>query len=1079
MLKRLLNNASLPAALWTIASLVYLVANLSPWVYPGDAAAFMAQFLGTASPASVAMHPIADLVFGTIGRFLPISCAVWSLNLATAIFGALSVGLLSLLAARFFALVIDEPRSKFATGTAASLAAAAAGTLTLSPDFLRSATHLQWQVFDLFLILSGLLMLVRVAERGTKRDLYIAGFVWGFIALEAPLTLILTPFFLIAMALAWSRERERVRIVPLVRRIGLSVAAGGLLGTAVLIVRSAAPVKSTLLAFGLTQWAEIRLLIQGPWLLILFFGVLPFVLALFCARDLGSNRRTPTVLFTYLITALLLGLAAAPLPNIAPLTLAKIWTGAYPVALAAMMAFTLAFVVGGGVLLICVKTPPEGGAAEWRGIRRSGRKIAFLSIVATVGATIFFGVRASFRTIQADRPIAGLTQSFTDRLLAVADGEEEIWLLGDGLADPYLKIRIAERGLPVVLFSMKNDYDSGTLARLRSALRDSPYFAKKPDLRDRLERSLDLRVFAFIQDWLRADPESGKVFATIALPDLWYVGDRLPLPFGVLYRGAADREAQMAALKTLAPKLDATYPGEISDEAARPLRNFAAYARRQYGFVANNTAFYLVDADRRDDAYQLFWDTYAYDPENVSALFNIVELVNGGLHSERQEWCRQELDALQKRLKGRQYVLWALARTYGYVHNPTFIASLAGSWVMSGQPGAALSGLDLALEMLDVDRRESLQGAIASVYSLMPGQREEAIARMKARMARETNPQRSLAYLREMIRLNLLDGKLDEAKTILEQAEAAMAGSAKVDLSYERALFYAAAGDATRARIALQTHLELQPKHKEAVAILATLQLQNGELDDLRANTLPSLILAAGTEDDYHVLTIRAQLDEHDKKWEAARAAYLRALALKPEAGNLRNKILTLDIMLADKNAAARHARQYLYQDRTLPLANYVMGSIALGEGDLRKAHDYLTVATAPAVRTPFPPAYNDLAETLNRMGKWPDALAAAQQAYTLDPSIAAAHDTAATALIGLDRRAEALAELDKADALCKQQNRPVDPRFTLTRARLQALEGHPDLARGLLAEVRPHRETFDRATKELFDTLAKEVNLR
>lgn len=1082
-MKRLLSLPAQPL-FWGAFALVALLAQLTPWAYPGSGAALMAKLLGVWDAADPTAHPLVALLFGALGRVLPTAWAVAGFNVATAVIGALCVWLLCRLAEGYFRFMVDEPRSRPFVEKAAGWAAALAGlALVFAPDFLCAATHFQWQTVDLFFILCASLLLLRTAETGSNRRLACAAFAWGLVAPEAPLTVALAPVALAALMWGWICAHDRFRWRPLFTWMALPALLGALLTTlAAVALTYGAGYEGTFRAataiFVRRQVLGTLELIQGPWVLMGFFGVLPFVLALFAGRDICANRRTPAVLGTYLTAAVLVCVALSPLPA-APRVLAEKWNDAWPVVFAAMTAFAAAFVGGAGVLLLRVRQPAEG-AREWAGVRRLGGTLACAATGATALAALACGGWASFRAIAADRAVDDLPRVYADRVLAAAKGQE-MWLLGDGIADPYLALRIAERGQPVTLLSLTQEDSPKAIARLRAALAASPHFAKDAALRERLDRSLDIKMFAFLQDWLRADEAALGMFVTLSLPDLWYVGDRLPLPEGLWYRGARDRASQHAALAKVGPDLlDPAFPEEPAEAAAPSVRAFAQYVRRQCGFVANNTGFYLADAGRQEDAYALFQKTYAYDPENVSALFNLFELVNGGLHPEKRDWCEREIAALTKRLAGRRYRLWALARTYGYIRSPQLISALAGAWAMSGQTGAALSGLDLAWEMLDDGQRAALQGAMAALYNATPGRRGEAIRRTKELLNRSTDPRQSLAYLRELVRMTILEGNLPEAKALLERAEG-LGGKGAGDLGYERALYHASAGEPAKARIALQTYLDRHPKNPEANAMLATLQLQAGELDELRAVTLPKLLAATGTEDDYFYRIITAQLAEREGDLAKARTHYLRALALKPEVHALRTTVLTLDIRMDDKPAAARHARQFLYQDRTLPLANYVMGALALNEGDLRRANDYLTLATAPEANPPIPEAFNDLAETQRRLGRWAAALSAAQRASELAPKLPVAHETAAAALLGLGRLAEAHAELDKAEALdaAARPNQPRDPRILITRARVHAKEGHPDLARAALSQAKHHYDTLDKGAQAEFDATAIEVNFR
>lgn len=1054
---------------WSLPFIILFILR-APWVWPGADADWLAQTLGVWSSGHV-QHPLAMALLGGIGRWLPPGQTVAGLNLAAVMLGGCTVALLCAAVRTFLKAATQDPRSLPALEPAmraASLTTAFA--LLLTPAFLRAGTHVQAQSVDLFLMAGSWLFTLRALASFSPNRVLAASFFLGLTLPEAPTVGVLAIAAWLVLGISAWRSDERFGVKSLIGRwlfpFGLGVtgtfAAAVLLGMA---PGGAETVRAAASGFARNWLAGVLSIQQGSWLLISFFGVLPFVLALLLGRDIGNNRRSPAVLFTYVTLVLLVILAVFPIPVSPYVLLDKQWPMANAAVWAAMLAFAAGLTAGGGVLLALVNRTAEG-AEESPTVRRLGQWLAWGTVPVLLLMLVLGGSWASIRAWQADTAAAALPKRVADAFLDCVKGGET-WLLGEPSLDALLALRLRERQIPVIHFSLAQDHRPDAMIRLRQALMNSGYFAAKPELREQLIRSLDLGMVPFIQDWLRQDAEAGSRFVTIGLPDLWFTGNRYPLPERLWYRGAIDRTHLHKAITTHSTPVyfPALPPQAVLDEAAAPLRLLAERVRRQISFVANNTAFFLADAGQLEQAWEQFAAVYAYDSENISALFNLLELIHGGLHPEKRRWCEGEIRNLLKRLSGKKYQLWTLSQTFGYIRSPQLISALAGQWAMSGQTGAALSGLDLTLAMLDDNTREAFQGAIAALYNVTPGKRQEAVARYRRLLDHAKDDAQRLAYLRSLIRALLQEKNYKEAFQLLEQAEAL---GGKEALAYDRALCHAAAGETIQAQAALKRCLKSEPKHVEALAMLATLQLEAGDLQTLRTSTLQRLSAAAGTDDHYCVQIIRAQLAEREGRLANARAAYLRAHALNPDVAALRDTILSLDIRLNDRVSAERHARDFLYQDRLHPLSNYVMGSLALQTNDLSRAARYLKAATDPQIEHPLPEAFNDLAEVYRRQGDWNAALATARQAYRLAPNLSVAYETAAAALIAMGRLSEAENELNTADAMAKElrKGQPRDPRLQLTRALLNFHQGKLEQARALLAEVQARVQELDDASR-------------
>jgi Flp pilus assembly protein TadD len=293
------------------------------------------------------------------------------------------------------------------------------------------------------------------------------------------------------------------------------------------------------------------------------------------------------------------------------------------------------------------------------------------------------------------------------------------------------------------------------------------------------------------------------------------------------------------------------------------------------------------------------------------------------------------------------------------------------------------------------------------------------------------------------------------------------------DVSYLRAFYWNLKGDRPKAYAYLNTFLSRYPNNIDALALLATLQLESGALQEVKHKTLPRIRAAAGTEKNYYYLIIQAQIAEKQQRLQEARTAFLQAIETRPREAHERIKetVLTLDMRLDDKHAAKQHASDFLKTDLDFPFAHYILGSLALEENDLDAARFHLKQASLEAAR-PIAMAYNDLAELHRRQHDYALACDYAQRAYTAQPHLVIAHETAASALIALGQYDRAEAELNTAieTSLRLAPKHPIDARIRLTRAQLFAKTGRLDQARQELRTLSP--STLDAASRKDYDAL-------
>ncbi len=207
----------------------------------------------------------------------------------------------------------------------------------------------------------------------------------------------------------------------------------------------------------------------------------------------------------------------------------------------------------------------------------------------------------------------------------------------------------------------------------------------------------------------------------------------------------------------------------------------------------------------------------------------------------------------------------------------------------------------------------------------------------------------------------------------------------------------------------------------------------------------------------------------------AARNLLLEMTAVPTEDPLVWTMALGMDIAFGDAATAEVHAKRALKADRELPLANYVLGSLALSRGEYGDAEVYLRKA-ADAAR-PVALAMNDLAEVLRRQHRLDEALVYARRATEADPSLYVAWETMGTVLV--EQRgdlAQAKAAVEKAVELSAKDGRAADIRMLVSLARVQIAIGDTRPARTTLRKIRNRLGELSDFERGEYEELMKRV---
>ena len=1061
---------SIVAVIMGVVALALYLLSMSNCAFPGESAHLIAVWAGL-DVVEATPYPLMALFARLFGGG----------NLLAPVCGALSVGLLCYFLATLARLRMyrgDADHVRIATPkpgntekpmqmrTAAKesislmVGVVAAVVYMLTPAVRAAATHLEPRMFDFTWALVSLALMLPFLKpnRNAKHPkvwVYplVAGVMAGLGTVDSPLCVAFAPLYIAAIVYI-ARVNRRKFYFPVVM-FALVAFAVMLIGAKCFGLEISELFKST--AKGLNAYRT-----TPGWLFVALFATLPFA-AVLLASDKAYNVLPSLMQRAFYAGLTLIAVLAIATP-LAPTAQMETF-GILPVASCAFVAVV------------------AGHLASYWWIHRGNiiSKVAggFFAVVALIacGWNLF-----SFDGHKGD---------FADEIarLIINDLDGRKWFVTDGVLDDHLRLAARDSGRELNLISLNRDLDTRYLDALAELVREKGVGGSK---NNELMMSLRLGVLPFVQDWFAADPSVVKDVAIFGAPDLWYTAGYRPVPERFFF-GADDARApatgeafaKFLPFGKLLPVENGwwgSYRSPVSDDPVVRLRDSL---RRHLGFVVNNLGVYLQDHGRDDEAFAAYDLVLgSIDPDNICAIFNEVEMANAKYPKAVEK--KRTLEAEVKKIaddKLRRYYIWRLGSVYGYIRNPDVFVRLGLTWARSGRPGDALSQLRRAIDFVPDAKRGALINLMASIYATETD-RAKSRQLYAEQLAKDSGDHDALMG---MMRLELMDGNSEKALEYLEAASKTTkdAAAAKVEL----AMVAMMKNDLVQARDLLKKAVTDNPDDVRAWSMLASVYLQQHDaskdakeraalINEIKANVIPVIDMHSGADADFYAETTKAfvMLRENENNLKAARDALSLAVRARPDAVQTQDMLLGLDISLNDPATAEAHAREMLRRNREAPLANYVMGSIALGKGEYDEAEAFLRKAVE--TKDPVPMALNDMAECLRRLNRLDEAEHYARQGVALQPKFYVVWETLGAILLDAKRDAKEAEEcIVKACELGKDENgKDADLRIYITLARAQLANGGRDRARKSLLKVAPAVKGLSEFERKEYEDLKRRV---
>lgn len=1056
----------LAPALGLVAFVIY-AASKANYAFPGESAHLVALWRGLDMTSSVEYPLMASIVktFGVGNGLFPV-------------LGALGIALFYLLTASFlrFRMEAIEGEEGISAHMRPSSACAAVASLVLifTPAYREAATHLEPRMFAFVwaLALLGIVRLSGFAGRILGAVIVLAAGVMAGLGLsDSPLFLAALPLF---VGYVYVSERKAARSPWL----AISLFVLSFLLAFIIFEFVTADEFAHHMTSGFAEYFK-----PEGWLFVAIFSTIPFAASIFASiRSIrGARASLAGLLFHAALTFTTILAIATPL---SPSALMEPYA-VLPVAPSAFAAFTLGYLVAFWLLQSRDIVVPENLGSVDAFAARIARVTSY-ALGGTLAFITLFAVIFNLFDFDRDRG------AFADRVAekALEDLGDRKWFITDGALDDHLLLAAERMGKDVQLVSLKRDLDTEYLKRLAERVEAAGLGgAKNADL----VLSLTLGVLPFVQDWFTADPEgAGRVAAIWGAADLWYGQGIEPVPEFLFFGGDSAREVPdfAAAWKEFnsllyAPKLDSgkTWGSYRLARNKNPIERMRLDLRRHLGLVANNRGVWLQDKGRNAEAFDMYELVLnEIDADNICALFNEFELARSGeAHAAaKRKALEQRLNAI-KDDSDRRYRLWALNNYYGYIRSPEIFVRLGFNWARSGRPGEALQQIRRAIDFIPTDRRTSLLNMMAAIYA-SEDNREKSREIYDGVLAKDADNHDALMGL---VRLEMMEGNNEKAIELLARANE-LAGDDPRSTT-ERAMLHMMRNELPEAKVLLKKVTDADNANLQAWSFLAAVTIQQIDaakdpkvratlMKELENEILATMEKQARDPSDYYVQATRAflLLRKGQEFRKEARDAFVAAARDRPDIAATSDMILGLDISLNDTVDAERHAREVLRRNSRAPLANYVMGSLALQRGEYVQAEAFLR----RSVDTPVPVvlALNDLAEVLRRSGKLEEAELYARKAVETDPNLYVAWDTLGTIIL------ERNGSLDEAEDCIKKacdlsrtaDGKEADVRMLITLARVQLARGDRPRGKGTLRKVLSRIDELSEYERKEFEELRK-----
>lgn len=915
----------------------------------------------------------------------------------------------------------------------------AALSLATTAPVWAAATRLDHSLFDLLLALVSLSFIGAARPTRCVPQLAASAFFFSLGLLESAVFILLLPCYAYALFRLWLPACRRARLSV---GLALAILAGG--AVMFLAFTQNADQQGASLTGLFRHYArslpptlsrEFRSFFPSVGWLIPFLQVgLIAVLLLFGLRLLTRPKTADAAVALVLLTAAvipgLLDIPGSPQSVFDPLF-------HLPVFACAVIALGTAAALTAALLAIEPEdTPPTD---ETRAARpQIARGVATLLLPLLLLLALATPIRIYPKVLAGRGEFADVAaQALLDTL------KDATWIFSNGLLDDSLRVRAFMEGRHVVVVSLLRPDALSERKRLHAVIDANPQFAGLD--RVRLQNALFVSPTRFVAEWLNADTNAAPRVAFLTAPDIWTPCGYRAVPEGLAFGGVrrgqkVDAHRIAAENQRFADRLAPLLSDEPLPSAA--LARLRDAVRTRLGLAENELGVLFEEAEDYEAAYRAYAEAVRIDPGNISAAINHYAVaVLQKIHPESHDLLRTRARNLICDSRRAQDSLTSILQRHGTIRLPEFYRQQAALRVAAGEQAVADERTRQAITLSQRAGAAALNEKGACFEQLGDTLQAEACYRAAA----EQSPANAEAFA-GLCRLAVGRRNLPEAERWMARAlEAGLVAGERLRLTVDLALLKQ---DMPRAKALLKQGVSEFPEEPYYWDRMADLLLRQGESLTVEKILLPDMQKKLAPSDQYLVYAIRGVLlcRKGPESLREGRQLLAKALSLNASQPNVWKTLLTADMAIGDRALIESDARALLEHDPDHGLANYLMGSILLGQGRLKPAEDFLrrSIGNAPTAM-----ACNDLAEALRQQKHAQEAEGFARKAVALDPSLTTALDTLACVLFDLGKNDESLSYAARAVAA-----QPKHAGYQLTLLRVLVTRADRDAVRQKLREL-------------------------